>query len=952
MIVLALDEFAAKRRRDQESLEARLLQHVEEAVGDLGDGLADWTLALMEEIDDAFFTVYQQEGGQGAPSQWTLFRRQIGNALEETSPTSDPELIATWLATAILNAATLAAASNDPEFLVMEWVTMHDGDVRETHRLVEGQQRPPGEPFIVGGEEMPYPGYPGVRPDLWINCRCALAPAYPEEASFHMETAAVEKQTSLTIMALPEQADPTHEVGPEQKHMTLLWLGEGEGVDREAVHAAVKAIAASAPGPLFEGGVQKRGTLGDEGAEVWFLDADPAVELREALLSDETISAAFNSVEQYPDFTPHVTIGYMTEETVDEYDWQAIDTAAAEVSTITFDRLAVWDGETQTEYALGEQMPENEEETVVAAAVPWHGVLAPEGKWSGDGRQFAEGALTFRDLPVPLTWQKASGEGHNGSVTVARIDHIARVDGEMRGTGVFLQQSDTADEVVGMIAEFGRFGVSVDADDAEFEFDEESGKVTFTSARIASASIVAIPAFAEAWVALGEAPEGFLDGEMELVAAGISDKSWDGSASRFTPEQWYKSTIVHLSDDKENKSDHKLPIREPDGALSRAGVHAAAGRLNQTDAPSEKIEAAKKVLRGAYRKLGEEPPEAITASAEFKRGKGWITHPADTKRIHDYWTRPGEPGFIKIGWGKGGDFNRCRVLVGEKIAKNSPEDLRYINQICAQWHHDALGIWPGEHKAAAEEMPFDAEKEQGVAVTLVAAGAGHRGPAAWFSNPNLTEPTPLTVTEEGRVFGHIAQWGTCHIGFDGVCVEPPRSQTNYGYFTTGSVLLDDGSFVRTGVLSVGGGHAAPGLRWRAAIEHYDSTSTAVSDVAVGDDEHGIWVAGWVRPGATDEQITTLRASAISGDWREIGDNLELVAALSVNTPGFPVRVAASNGRQVALVAAGMVQQVAPPEEFNMEVFAAAVADAIEARQKRRERVAALAARVEGATGGM
>ena len=57
--------------------------------------------------------------------------------------------------------------------------------------------------------------------------------------------------------------------------------------------------------------------------------------------------------------------------------------------------------------------------------------------------------------------------------------------------------------MVGLIAEFGRFGVSVDADDAEFEFDEETGKVTFTSARIASASLVSIPAFAQAFVALG-----------------------------------------------------------------------------------------------------------------------------------------------------------------------------------------------------------------------------------------------------------------------------------------------------------------------------------------------------------------------------------------------------------------------------------------------------------------
>ena len=69
--------------------------------------------------------------------------------------------------------------------------------------------------------------------------------------------------------------------------------------------------------------------------------------------------------------------------------------------------------------------------------------------------------------------------------------------------------------------------------------------------------------------------------------------------------------------------------------------------------------------------------------------------PRTPSGIHDYWTVPGEPGYAKIGWGVPGDFNRCRVEVGEEIAENSPDKIRFLNQICAQWHHDALGFWPG-----------------------------------------------------------------------------------------------------------------------------------------------------------------------------------------------------------------------------------------------------------------
>jgi hypothetical protein len=108
----------------------------------------------------------------------------------------------------------------------------------------------------------------------------------------------------------------------------------------------------------------------------------------------------------------------------------------------------------------------------------------------------------------------------------------------------------------------------------------------------------------------------------------------------------------------------------------------------------------------AYVALGPHPDmpndAALTASAieagdlvTFDRGPGWVTNPRETKRIHDYWM-PGHPGGAKIAWGTSGDFTRCTRLVGEKIAANSPEKAGYIKQICAQWHHDALGYWPGD----------------------------------------------------------------------------------------------------------------------------------------------------------------------------------------------------------------------------------------------------------------
>jgi hypothetical protein len=59
----------------------------------------------------------------------------------------------------------------------------------------------------------------------------------------------------------------------------------------------------------------------------------------------------------------------------------------------------------------------------------------------------------------------------------------------------------------------------------------------------------------------------------------------------------------------------------------------------------------------------------------FKRGPGWVTNPEATRRIHAYWTKKGQPGYAKIGWGVPGDFNRCRIEVGEEIGENSPDKL-------------------------------------------------------------------------------------------------------------------------------------------------------------------------------------------------------------------------------------------------------------------------------------
>jgi hypothetical protein len=192
-------------------------------------------------------------------------------------------------------------------------------------------------------------------------------------------------------------------------------------------------------------------------------------------------------------------------------------------------------------------------------------------------------------------------------------------------------------------------------------------------------------------------------------------------------------------------------------------------------------------------------------------------------------------------------------------------------------------------------------------------------PIDWFRDPQLDGPTPVTVTPEGRVFGHIATWDTAHVGMPGKNVRPPRSRADYGYFNTGVVEADDNGTavdVSAGRLTLDTGHAPLTSDASDAASHYDNTGTVVANVTAGEDAHGIWFSGAVAPGVDDLKRHKLKSSSVSGDWRPIDGSLELVAALMVNSGGFPIPRArvASAAELVPLVAAGIVPN---PQESDM-----------------------------------
>lgn len=230
-------------------------------------------------------------------------------------------------------------------------------------------------------------------------------------------------------------------------------------------------------------------------------------------------------------------------------------------------------------------------------------------------------------------------------------------------------------------------------------------------------------------------------------------------------------------------------------------------------------------------------------------------------------------------------------------------------------------------------------------LTASLAAVAEHPPAAWFRDPELSVLTGVTSTDEGRVYGHAAEHDSCHIGMDGVCTSPPV-EDYHAYFMTGELVCEGGITVAVGQITVGMGHAPLSYGAPAATEHYDNTDCVVADVAVGNDVHGIWLAGALRPSATAAQVRALRAAGrVSGDWRRIGGKLRLVGLLTVNVPGFgfeapKVRaraVTAAGGQvvQTALVAAGRLRLAQAPMISETELDQQAMHRVMEMLRKRR-----------------
>lgn len=507
---------------------------------------------------------------------------------------------------------------------------------------------------------------------------------------------------------------------------------------------------------------------------------------------------------------------------------------------------------------FGTDTEETTENAPVQTSAPWSGVLCVEGVTTGDGREFSPESLTWGDLPIPLRWNKEDSHGGVPStvtVNVGNITELSREGNEILGKGNIDLSTEDGRIVYGKIKGQYLRGVSIDADsisDADMEFifpdsdgEEKTAEDELLEMLFAMPEKVIFHGGRIRAATLCDIPA-FAEAYIQLDGEQLSDATVAALAARDTST---RVVATHTTGTSDAPWDSSLHVKRLAAKQSRENARAASAWCETAD------DGAVGGYMFLHHEIGEDAsvgPANLTACAA---------------------------GIAALNAGR--DSELLSLSEKRNVYAHLSRHLRDAGRV-------------------AQPATFEH--------TIVAAAVvDDRPPIEWFTDPKLSLLTPITVTDDGRVYGHAAEWGECHVGIADACVTPPYEDI-HPYFMTGEVACNDGSRVAVGQITLGTGHASLSLGATPAAEHYDNTGTAVADVAVGNDEHGIWVAGAVRPGTDIHRVRELRAAGqVSGDWRRIGGQLRLVGLLAVNVPGYPVpklQTRVASGAQLALVAAG------------------------------------------------
>lgn len=153
--------------------------------------------------------------------------------------------------------------------------------------------------------------------------------------------------SNLCVVALPKEDDYVNKLSSDPApHMTILFLGDTDTAQNVPAILDFLEHATETMLMPFDMYVDYRGTLGTDEADVlffkttgWDMKHSQITQFRDALLQDTDILMAYNSIEQFPEWQPHLTLGYPAAPAkADNRDYPG-------TSWVSFDRIALWTSE-------------------------------------------------------------------------------------------------------------------------------------------------------------------------------------------------------------------------------------------------------------------------------------------------------------------------------------------------------------------------------------------------------------------------------------------------------------------------------------------------------------------------------------------------------------------------------------------------------------------------------
>ncbi len=189
-------------------------------------------------------------------------------------------------------------------------------------------------------------------------------------------------------------------------------------------------------------------------------------------------------------------------------------------------------------------------------------------------------------------------------------------------------------------------------------------------------------------------------------------------------------------------------------------------------------------------------------------------------------------------------------------------------------------------------------------------------PAAWFAAPTdaeLPPGGPGVNYKDGRVFGWVAQSGEPHAGYAKKVTIDTLGRIDTTHFLRQRFTLDDGSVVKAGAFTMNAGHHRDGAECETASCQFDDTRTVAGIVTVGMSDRGMWFSGAAAPWMSDWDRNVFAASQPSYHMKKgPNGNWQLRAVLSVPVPGHSSPLLASavvDRSNMALTAAATMLEV-------------------------------------------